>query len=101
MMSVPSASVGLGRRLLRSRLVDTLTGPHGVDRYVELVAPAFSTSEVRAEVVGVERQTPGTVTLTLRPNGRWRGFRAGQFVQAAVEVDGVRHVRCYSPAGSE
>jgi ferredoxin-NADP reductase len=72
-----------------------------VDRYVELVAPAFSTSEVRAEVVAVTRQTPATVTLELRPNDLWRGFRAGQFVLLAVEVDGVRHVRSYSPAGSE
>ncbi len=96
---MPSSSVV--SRLLRSRLADALTGPHGVDRYVELVAPAFSTSEVRAEVVAVARQTAATVTLTLRPNDLWRGFRAGQFVLLTVEVDGVRHVRSYSPAGSQ
>ncbi|HXR60969.1 MAG TPA: ferredoxin reductase, partial [Solirubrobacterales bacterium] len=31
----------------------------------------------------------------------WRGHRAGQFVNLAVEIDGVRHQRCYSPACGE
>ena len=32
------------------------------------------------------------------PNRAWEGFRAGQFVQVSVEIDGVRRTRCYSPA---
>lgn len=90
----------LARRLLGSSLLDALTTPHGVDRYVELVRPAFSLHEVRAEVVAVRRATARSVTLTLRPNANWRGFRAGQFVRLSVEIDGVRHTRCYSPASS-
>jgi ferredoxin-NADP reductase len=38
--------------------------------------------------------------LTLRPNGGWAGFVAGQHTQVGVEIDGVRHRRCYSLAGS-
>jgi stearoyl-CoA 9-desaturase NADPH oxidoreductase len=90
----------LARKLLGSALADALTTPHGVDRYVELVRPAFSLREVRAEVVAVRRATARSVTLTLRPNANWEGFRAGQFVRLSVEVDGVRHTRCYSPASS-
>lgn len=30
---------GLGRRVLRSSLLEALAYPHGVDRYVELVRP--------------------------------------------------------------
>lgn len=90
----------LARRLLGSSLLDALTTPHGVDRYVELVRPAFSLREVRAEVVVVRHATPRSVTLTLRPNANWQGFRAGQFVRLSVEVDGVRQTRCYSPASS-
>lgn len=92
---------GLGRRLLASPLAQALTTPHGVDRYVELVKPAFSLRDVRAEVVAVRRSTPGSVTLELRPNENWQGFRAGQHVRLSIEIDGVRHTRPYSPAGSE
>jgi ferredoxin-NADP reductase len=92
---------GLGRRLLRSRLLGALTYPHGVDRYVELIHPLLLARDVRAEVTAVRHQTSRSVTLALRPNENWRGFRAGQFVGVSVEVDGVRLTRPYSPAGSE
>jgi stearoyl-CoA 9-desaturase NADPH oxidoreductase len=83
------------------RLLETIAGPHGIDGYLEQVSPLLVTGEGRAEVVAVERETPDSATLTLRPNHAWRGFRAGQFVNVAVEIDGVRHRRCYSPACSE
>jgi ferredoxin-NADP reductase len=89
------------RRLLRSPLVDLLVGPHGIDRYLELVRPTLTVSDARAEVLAVRHQTPRSVTLTLRPNAAWRGFRAGQFVRVGVEIDGVRRTRTYSPASSE
>jgi stearoyl-CoA 9-desaturase NADPH oxidoreductase len=89
------------RRLLRSQLVDLLVGPHGIDRYLELVRPTLTVSDARAEVVHVRHQTPRSVTLILRPNAAWRGFRAGQFARVGVEIDGVRRTRTYSPASSE
>jgi stearoyl-CoA 9-desaturase NADPH oxidoreductase len=91
----------LARRLARSGVLDALTAPHGVDRYLELVLPSFSLHEPRAEIVGVARPTTRSVTLRLRPNEVWKGFRAGQFVSMTVEIDGVRRTRCYSPASSE
>lgn len=91
---------GLGRRLLHSSLLEALAYPHGVDRYLELVAPLL-VKEARAEVTAVRRQTHKSVTLTLRPNASWQGLRAGQFVDVSVEVGGVRQTRPYSPAGSE
>lgn len=96
----PTGPTGLLRRALASDLVDRLTAPHGVDRYLELVDPRWVVREVRAEVVAVERQTAGTVTLTLRPNAAWQGFRAGQHVLVGVAIDGVIHRRCFSLAGS-
>lgn len=54
--------------VLGSGLVDLLTGPHGVDRYTELVAPTWSLSDARARVVSVKHRTPRGVTLTLAPN---------------------------------
>jgi ferredoxin-NADP reductase len=88
----------LSRRVLRRaiRVFDAAATPYGVDRYVELVRPSWSSTDVRAKVVQVTRTTRRSVTLTLRPNGNWAGFRAGQYTQLSVEIDGVRHTRCYS-----
>jgi ferredoxin-NADP reductase len=90
----------LSSRVLRRalRVFDVVATPYGVDRYVELVRPSWSSTEVRAKVVAVARITPRTVTVTLRPNGNWTGFCAGQYTQLTVEIDGVRHTRCYSMA---
>jgi ferredoxin-NADP reductase len=83
------------------RLLDAIAGPHGIDRYLEQISPTLVTDECRAEVIGIEHGTEDSVTLALRPNRAWRGLRAGQFVQVSVEIDGVRHNRCYSPASPE
>jgi ferredoxin-NADP reductase len=83
------------------KLLEALTTPHGVDRYLELVHPMLTVRELRAVVTGVDRTTGDSVTLTLRPTRQWRGFRAGQFVQLAVDVDGVRRTRCFSPTSSQ
>jgi len=81
-------------------VLEALATPHGVDRYVELISPAWSLAEVRGRVTAAVRGTTDSVTLTIRPNRNWTGFRAGQYVQATVEIDGVRHTRCYSMASS-
>ena len=88
-------------RLLRSPLIDVLVGPHGIDRYLELIRPELTVRDARAKVIDVRRQTPRSVTVTLKPNSAWSGFRAGQFVRVGVEIDGVRRTRTYSPACSE
>jgi stearoyl-CoA 9-desaturase NADPH oxidoreductase len=97
MMPVATAT----RRLLRTPLVDLLVGPHGIDRYLELIRPNLTVHDARAEVLAVRRQTERSVTLTVRPNAAWSGFRAGQFVRMGVEIDGVRRTRTYSPACSQ
>jgi stearoyl-CoA 9-desaturase NADPH oxidoreductase len=91
---MPAATAA--RRLLRSPFVDLLLGPHGVDRYLELIRPGLTVHDARAEVVDVRRQTARSVTVTVRPNRAWPGFRAGQFVRVGVEIDGVRRTRTYS-----
>jgi ferredoxin-NADP reductase len=96
-----TASINPARRLLGSPLVDLLVGPHGIDRYLELIRPQLTIGEARAEVLEVQHQTDRSVTLTLRPNRAWEGFRAGQFVRVGVEIDGVRRTRTFSPASSE
>jgi ferredoxin-NADP reductase len=92
------------QRVLGSELLDLLTGPHGVDRYTELVAPTWTLGEARARVTDVRRTTPRSVTLTLAPNDTFLSahtLKAGQYVNLTVEIDGRRHTRCYSPANAE
>lgn len=89
------------RRVSPLGFLEALATPHGIDRYLELVHPMLTVRELRAEITEVHRQSADSVTLTLRPTRRWRGFDAGQFVQLTVEIDGVRHTRCYSPACSQ
>jgi stearoyl-CoA 9-desaturase NADPH oxidoreductase len=91
----------LTKRVLGSSLVDLLTGPHGVDRYTELVTPTWSQGDARAKVVSVQRRTPRSVTLILAPNRAFGGLKAGQHVNLTVEIDGRRRTRCYSPASAE
>jgi ferredoxin-NADP reductase len=94
----------LKKRVLGSNLVDLLTGPHGVDRYTELVEPTWTLGEARAKVVDVRRTTPRSVTLTLAPNDTFTAahtVQAGQYVNLTIDIDGRRHTRCYSPANTE
>ena len=96
--------VSLTQTLLRSPLAAALATPHGVDRYVELVAPMGVVNEVRARIVSIERETDAgapVATLTLEPNSRWRGHEAGQYVQVGVEVDGRRRTRCFTVSSPE
>ncbi|ABM12456.1 Oxidoreductase FAD-binding domain protein [Mycolicibacterium vanbaalenii PYR-1] len=88
-------------KVRRSALLDLLTGPHGVDRYTELVDPTWTRGQARARVVGVRRSTPRSVTLTLAPNRAFAGFRAGQHVNVSVDIDGRRRTRPYSPANAD
>lgn len=81
-------------------LLEAVTWPCGPDRYLELVNPLWSLREVRAKIVDVRRPAVGSVTLLLRPNRNWQGFRAGQHVALTVDVGGVWRTRCYSPACS-
>ncbi|BDB39897.1 MULTISPECIES: ferredoxin reductase [Mycobacterium] len=94
----------VAKRVLSSSLVDVLTGPHGVDRYTELVEPTWTSGDARAKVIDVRRTTPRSVTLTLAPNDAFterHTVKAGQFVNVTVEIDGRMHSRCYSPANVE
>jgi ferredoxin-NADP reductase len=83
------------------RWVESVITPHGFDRYLELVHPMLTLRELRGVVTGVRHTTADSVTLTLRPTRQWRGFEAGQYVQVAVDIDGVRRTRCYSPSSSQ
>jgi len=92
--------MGVVRTALASRAVGSVTSPHHVDHYLEKLHPLWTAEAVRAKVVRIERETDNATTVTLRPNGAWKGFTPGQHVEFGVEVDGVRKVRVFSVSSS-
>ena len=98
---VPTAvNAATGWRHTMYELASLKTIPQKPGHYVELLFPLYSTSEVRARVEGVRKETENTTTLLLRPNRLWRGHRAGQWVELSVEVNGVWLTRCFSIASA-
>ena len=92
--------MGIVRRALGSKAVASLTSPHTVDHYLDLLHPMLTVDLVRARVVDVIQETGVASTVVLRPNGAWKGFQPGQHVQFGVEVDGTRKVRVFSVSSS-
>ena len=76
-------------------LLDRLTSPLDLDAYLAAVNPRWGT-RLRGVVEAVTPQTSSAASIVIRPGRGWRGHRAGQFVTVGVDVNGVRHQRCYS-----
>ncbi|MFL6088912.1 MAG: ferredoxin reductase [Aeromicrobium sp.] len=93
--------------LLRSRVVEALASPHGVDRYLEIVNPMWAAHEVRARIVDIRREVdvpghPPVATITLQPTSTWNGHRAGQHVQLSVDLPGAKRVtRVFTVSSSD
>ena len=64
--------------------------------YLDLVAPLASAADLRARVIDVRHETPGSTTVLLKPGRTWRGHLPGQYVRLGFDVDGVRRWRAYS-----
>jgi ferredoxin-NADP reductase len=64
--------------------------------WLDELDPAGAVHDRGARVEEVIVETPNTRTFVLRPPRRWSGHRAGQHLTVEVELDGVRHTRCYS-----
>lgn len=83
-------------RAWRHPLLEPFNSAASWDRLLGLANPAWSLSEPRARVVETVDEAPGVKSVWLKPNARFRGFRAGQHTLLELEVDGARHARCFS-----
>ncbi len=77
------------------RILGALTWPLTPDAFIESLLPQAPVA-ARGRVERIEPNGPDAATITIRCPRGWRGHRAGQFVNVGVDVDGVRHTRCYS-----
>ena len=80
--------------LLR-QVSDILATPLAPSRYLETINPLWS-DHARGKVVEIQQEADDAVTLLIQPNRAFPAARAGQYVQLGVDIDGVRHWRCYS-----
>ncbi|MCF7223516.1 ferredoxin reductase [Marilutibacter chinensis] len=85
------------RRPLRlKRLLSPFVAPQVFDFWSSRVHPLWTWERPLAQLVERRRESADAMTLLLRPNGHWGGFRPGQHVNLGVEVDGARITRSYS-----
>lgn len=96
--SPPSAVAGLARaaRSMSGHLAAVLRWPAPAGAYRRLLDPLADGTGVRATVEAVIPETARAATVVLRPGRGWRPHRPGQWVSLGVDIDGVRHHRCYS-----
>lgn len=87
-------------KLLRSRVIDLATTPHGVDHYLSLVNPLWSLGSHRALLVDRSRETRDVTTLVFDPGPDWGPHEAGQHVRIQVDVDGRRRTRYFTISSS-
>ncbi|HEY2732600.1 MAG TPA: FAD-binding oxidoreductase, partial [Polyangiales bacterium] len=60
------------------------------------IEPTLSLRSVRARVVSIVDETSDTKTYWLRPNARFKSFRAGEFVDLQLTIGGRPVTRSYS-----
>jgi ferredoxin-NADP reductase len=54
-----------------------------------------------AKIVDIKQERDDVVSLVLKPGRRWKGFKAGQFVQLGIEINGSLHQRTFSISSNE
>lgn len=78
------------------RLVRAVVAPDVFDFWAGRVDRTWAWERPLARIVERRAESADAVTLVLKPNRHWRGFRAGQHVNIGVEIGGARLTRSYS-----
>ena len=81
------------------RIIKPFVSPPVFDFWVRKLVANASWETPLATVVERHVEARDAVSLVLRPNGHFDGFKPGQHVNVTVEVEGVRHTRSYSFTG--
>ncbi len=76
-------------------MLHRLSSPLPLDAYLTLANPLWGT-RLRGVIERIEPVGESAATITIRPARSWSGHAPGQFVTVSVDVNGVRHQRCYS-----
>jgi stearoyl-CoA 9-desaturase NADPH oxidoreductase len=73
------------------------TTPLLPDDYLKMLNPLWTARELRGEVIGVQKETEDSATVTIKPGwGFSADYRPGQYVGIGLRVNGRWHWRSYS-----
>src|SRR5437867_11539431 len=78
-------------RPLAAPIMRMLHAEHVFDFYASRLDPQLTLNRILARVEAIRPEARNVVSVVLRPNRNWRGFRRGQRVRLTVEIDGARH----------
>ena len=84
------------RKVLRHPMWAPFNTPGAWNPLAAAINPLWSLTEPMARVHEVVDEAPGVRSLWLKPNRHFGDFRAGQHVLLELEIEGVRHARCFS-----
>jgi len=85
---------------LLEKFAKLLTNTKGFGVYIEpiiqLATPNWKTGITNAKITSVRHESTNIYTLVLKPNSKWRTFKAGQFIQLSAEINGSLITRTFS-----
>lgn len=68
---------------------------------VEKYFPSKSLVSTNAEVVNIKYENENILTIGLKPNRKWNGFIAGQYIEIQLKINAVNYTRIFSISSSE
>ena len=92
----PSGTSSKGPQGRFKRLIQPLVAPPVFDFWASRFNSTWAWDRPLARIVQRKAESADSLTLWLKPNGHWTGFRAGQHVNIGAQIDGVRMTRSYS-----
>lgn len=85
-------------------VINSLTNHDTMADYLEPlingVIPGWRADRLRSHVVAVREESADMYSLVLKPNSKWKGFDAGQYIELTVEKDGAWMSRYFSISSS-
>lgn len=76
-------------------LLERLVTPLDPDALRELLGP-LHTRRLQGVIESITPLTATAAEIVIRPGRTWSGHVPGQYLPVGVDIDGVRHTRCYS-----
>ncbi len=97
MQATTTNNGGLLQRVLNHPWIERET----LSFHLSAINPLWSLTDCRARIVEIRDETHDTKSFVLEAGSWWTGFRAGQNLGVAIEIDGVTHRRRYSISSCE
>ncbi|NVJ62419.1 MAG: iron-sulfur cluster-binding domain-containing protein [Gammaproteobacteria bacterium] len=83
-------------RWLVSSLTNTVSLKAYFQPFIRIINSSWSVDNFSAKIKAIKNETEDTFTIVLKPSFTWGGFKAGQFIQLTVEIEGSLLTRTFS-----